>query len=116
VVDGLLSALGLTPALGAVPVPGTSDEQTARWLSRSMSQLLVVPFHFHRGADRSRLDGIGALRMDAHEITLLAIGFVVSFLVAWGVVAWFMNWVRNRGFAIFAIYRILFGIAVLLWM
>jgi undecaprenyl-diphosphatase len=59
---------------------------------------------------------LGAFRMDAHEITMLAIGFVVSFLVAWGVVAWFMNWVRNRGFAIFAIYRILFGIAVLLWM
>jgi len=59
---------------------------------------------------------LGALRMDAHEITLLAIGFVVSFLVAWGVVAWFMNWVRNRGFAVFAIYRILLGIAVLLWM
>lgn len=45
----------------------------------------------------------------------LAIGFVVSFLVAWAVVAWFMNWVRNRGFAPFAIYRIIVGAAVLVW-
>jgi undecaprenyl-diphosphatase len=58
---------------------------------------------------------VGALRMDAHEITALAIGFVVSFFVAWGVVAWFMNWVRSRGFAPFAVYRILVGIAVLVW-
>jgi undecaprenyl-diphosphatase len=29
------------------------------------------------------------------------------------VVAWFMNWVRQRGFTPFAIYRIVVGIAVL---
>ena len=32
-----------------------------------------------------------------------------------GVVAWFMNWVRRRGFTPFAIYRIIVGVAVLLW-
>lgn len=46
---------------------------------------------------------------------MLAVGFVVSFFVAWAIVGWFMNWVRHRGFAIFAAYRILLGIAVLLW-
>jgi undecaprenyl-diphosphatase len=46
---------------------------------------------------------------------VLTIGFVVSFFVAWAVVAWFMNWVRQRGFTPFAIYRIIIGIAVLLW-
>ena len=58
----------------------------------------------------------GALRLDSHGITTLAIGFGVSFLVAWGVVAWFMNWVRHRGFALFALYRILVGVAVLVLM
>ena len=46
---------------------------------------------------------------------LLGIGFVVSFIVAYGVVAWFMNWVRARGFVPFAIYRILAGGIVLAW-
>ena len=41
------------------------------------------------------------------------IGFVVSFIVAYGAVAWFMAWVRKRGFAPFALYRIVIGIAVL---
>jgi len=34
-------------------------------------------------------------------------------VVAYGVVAWFMNWVRTRGFAPFAAYRIVVGAAVL---
>ncbi len=40
---------------------------------------------------------------------VLAIGFVVSFAVALVVIAWFMNWVKQRGFTPFAIYRILIG-------
>jgi undecaprenyl-diphosphatase len=57
----------------------------------------------------------GAIRIEGHSALVLAIGFVVSFFVAWAVVAWLMNWVRRRGFAPFAIYRILAGIAVLIW-
>ena len=53
-------------------------------------------------------------QMTGHQWVLLAIGFVVSFFVAWGVVAWFMNWVRRRGFVPFAIYRIILGLAVLI--
>ena len=58
---------------------------------------------------------IGVIQMDAHGWMLLAIGFVVSFVVAYGSVAWFMAYVRRRGFAPFAVYRIIVGIAVLVW-
>jgi undecaprenyl-diphosphatase len=58
---------------------------------------------------------IGVIRMDAHGWTLLAIGFIVSFVVAYGSVAWFMGYVRRRGFAPFAVYRIVVGVAVLVW-
>ena len=47
--------------------------------------------------------------MTGHYWIVLAIGFVVSFFVALGVVAWFMNWVRQRGFVPFAVYRIILG-------
>jgi undecaprenyl-diphosphatase len=56
---------------------------------------------------------IAPLAMDAHGWIVLGIGFVVSFIVALGVVAWFMRWVRTRGFAPFAIYRIVAGIVLL---
>lgn len=53
--------------------------------------------------------------MDAHKWIVLGIGFVTSFVVALLVIHWFMAWVRKRGFAPFAIYRIVLGIAVLVW-
>ncbi len=58
---------------------------------------------------------LGVSRLGAHEWALLAIGLVVSFLVAYGSVAWFLAWVRRRGFAPFAVYRIILGTAVLIW-
>lgn len=58
---------------------------------------------------------IGVSQITADQWIILAIGFVVSFLVAYGSVAWFMAWVRKRGFAPFAVYRILLGIAVLVF-
>jgi undecaprenyl-diphosphatase len=56
---------------------------------------------------------IGVSQIDAHGWVVLAIGFVVSFLVAYAAVAWFMAWVRKHGFAPFAVYRIVVGILVL---
>jgi undecaprenyl-diphosphatase len=57
--------------------------------------------------------GLAPLTMNGHGWVVLAIGFAVSFFVALGVVAWFMRWVRARGFAPFAIYRIVLGILLL---
>ncbi|MBZ5698975.1 MAG: undecaprenyl-diphosphate phosphatase [Acidobacteriia bacterium] len=58
---------------------------------------------------------IGVSQIDAHGWLILAIGFMVSYVVAYGAVAWFMAHVRRRGFAPFAVYRIVLGIVVLLW-
>ena len=58
---------------------------------------------------------VGVSQIDAHGWVVLVIGFVVSFIVAYGTVAWFMGWVRRRGFAPFAVYRIIVGSAVLYW-
>jgi undecaprenyl-diphosphatase len=56
---------------------------------------------------------IGVSQINAHGWVVLAIGFVVSFIVAYAAVAWFMAWVRNRGFTPFAVYRIIVGALVL---
>ncbi len=59
--------------------------------------------------------GAAHVVMTTDNWIVLAIGFVVSFIVALGVVEWFLFWVRKHGFTIFAIYRILLGSALLLW-
>lgn len=45
----------------------------------------------------------------------IAIGSVTSFVVALACIAWFMGWVKKRGFVPFAIYRIIIGAVVLAW-
>src|SRR5208337_1495313 len=50
---------------------------------------------------------IGVNEITGHQWVVLVIGFVVSFIVAYGAVAWFMNWVRKHGFVPFAIYRLI---------
>ncbi|MBZ5667715.1 MAG: undecaprenyl-diphosphate phosphatase [Acidobacteriia bacterium] len=73
---------------------------------------LYTLFKSLRGKDENP---IGVAQITSHQWVILAIGFVVSFIVAYGSVAWFMGWVRKRGFAPFALYRIVLGIAVLAW-
>jgi undecaprenyl-diphosphatase len=59
--------------------------------------------------------GTAHVVMTGDNWIVLAIGFGVSFIVALGVVEWFLFWVRKHGFTLFAIYRILLGSALLIW-
>jgi undecaprenyl-diphosphatase len=70
----------------------------------------LYPGHHHAAEE-----AIAPLVMTAHGWIVLAIGFIVSFLVALGVVEWFLQWVRRHGFVLFAIYRIILGTALLVW-
>jgi undecaprenyl-diphosphatase len=126
--------IGLCQTLAPV-FPGTSRSMATIaagevvGLSRSaaleFSFLLSIPtmaastgydlFKFLRPSHEAGGAPAGHPDIDPHGWALLAIGFVISFFVAYGVVAWFMNWVRTRGFTPFAIYRILAGAAVVVW-
>lgn len=56
---------------------------------------------------------LAPVTMTVHGWIVLAIGFLVSFFVALGVVEWFLQWVRRHGFVLFALYRIALGAALL---
>jgi undecaprenyl-diphosphatase len=58
---------------------------------------------------------VAHVTMNPERWIVLIIGTVVSFIVALGVVEWFLHWVRKHGFTMFAIYRILLGGALLIW-
>jgi undecaprenyl-diphosphatase len=60
-------------------------------------------------------NAIGVSHIDSHGWVVLAIGFIVSFIVAYGAVAWFLAWVKKHGFVPFAVYRIIVGLVVLAW-
>ncbi len=56
------------------------------------------------------LEAAAPLIMNQERWIVLIIGFVVSFIVALGVVEWFLSWVRKHGLVLFAVYRIALAI------
>jgi undecaprenyl-diphosphatase len=124
--------IGLVQILSAV-FPGTSRSmstiaagQVAR-MTRSAAlefsfflsmptMAVAVGYEFYsKILSKDQHKSVGPIPMDTERWIVLAIGFVVSFIVALGVVHWFLAWVRKHGFTIFAVYRIIVGIAVLVW-
>jgi undecaprenyl-diphosphatase len=61
-------------------------------------------------------NAVGVSQIDAHGWIVLAIGFLVSFLVAYATVDWLIAFVRRRGLVPFAIYRMVVGALVLLFL
>jgi undecaprenyl-diphosphatase len=56
---------------------------------------------------------VAPLVMNSERWIVLLIGIVVSFIVALGVVEWFLMWVRKHGLVLFAVYRIVLAIVLL---
>jgi len=67
----------------------------------------ILPHHHHEVESN-----LAPMTMNLHNWIVVVIGLIVSFVVALAVVAWFMRWVRARGFVPFAIYRIALGIII----
>lgn len=54
--------------------------------------------------------------ISAHQWSVLAVGFAVSFVVALLVIHWFLGWLKAHGLGIFVIYRLLLGgLVITLW-
>ena len=123
--------IGACQILSAV-FPGTSRSMStiAAGQLAGMSRASALEFSFFlsiptmavatcysllKSLSRKGENPIGVSQIDPHGWTVLAIGFVVSFIVAYGSVAWFMAWVRKHGFVPFAIYRIIVGTLVLVF-
>jgi undecaprenyl-diphosphatase len=127
--------IGLCQTLSAV-FPGTSRSMStiaagqvaglSRPAALEFSFLLSIPtmiaatgwdfmkeVHASKAADAA---GVAAahVAMTQERWIVLLIGTAVSFIVALGVVEWFLFWVRKHGFTMFAIYRILLGGGLLL--
>jgi undecaprenyl-diphosphatase len=76
---------------------------------------LLKSIHPSKSALAAGAIPIAEVHMTSQNWVVLAIGFVVSFIVALGVVEWFLMWVRRHGFTVFAIYRIILGILLLVF-
>ena len=127
--------IGLCQTLSAV-FPGTSRSMSTiaagqlvsldRPTALEFSFLLSIPTmmaatgwdlikEIHPSKSVAGAAAVAHVVMNSERWMVLIIGTGISFIVALGVVEWFLHWVRRHGFTVFAIYRILLGGALLIW-
>jgi undecaprenyl-diphosphatase len=111
-VVGVAQCLALWPGISrsAATIMGGLVIGLSAAAAAEFSFFLAIPTMFAAGGyslfkHRHEVHGEQAL--------LLAVGFVVSFIVAWIVIAAFMRYIQTHKFRPFAIYRILIGLLVL---
>jgi len=109
---GLIQCLAMIPGTSrsAATIIGAMLLGASRSVAAEFSFFLAIPTMMAASA-YSFLKTNASL--SAAEWQILSIGFVVSFLVAWLVIAAFMNYIRKRDFKPFGYYRIIVGLAVL---
>ncbi len=115
VIIGLIQCLAMIPGVSrsGATILGAMAMGVDRKTAAEFSFFLALP----------TLTGATILQLFKHrtEITtdslsLIAVGFVVSFIVALGVIKLFLNVVTRFGFGPFAWYRIVAGGAALVWL
>lgn len=113
--------VGIVQCIAMIPGVSRSGATILGAMSLGVDRRTAAEFSFFLAMPT--LVGATVLQMakHRHEIApadygLIAIGFIVSFIVAVAVVKAFMAVVTRHGFAPFAWYRIVAGIAALFWL
>ncbi len=113
-VIGLIQCLAMVPGTSrsAATIIGAMMLGASRTVAAEFSFFLAIPTMV--AASGYSLYKYG-LVMGSTEMIQLAIGFIVSFVTAYLVIAAFIKFISKRDFMPFAYYRILLGAAVLVY-
>ena len=117
--------VGLVQCLAMIPGVSRSGATIMGGLAQGVERRTAAEFSFFLAIPT--MVGATTLELVKHHDTLMAgasgvgfgavaVGFVVSFLVALVIVRGFVNYISRRGFAPFAWYRIGAGILALIWL
>ena len=110
---GLAQSVAIVPGTSrsAATIIGAMILGTSRVVAAEYSFFLAIPTLTAAAAYLLFKNG---LFMPKIEFQVMAIGFFVSFITAWLVIAGFMSYVSRRDFKPFGYYRIVLGL-ILLW-
>jgi undecaprenyl-diphosphatase len=113
--------IGLVQCLAMIPGVSRSGATILGAMAFGVDRRTAAEFSFFLALPT--LSGATVLQLfkhadeiDSSQYGLIAIGFVVSFLVALAVIRAFVAYVSRHGFAPFAWYRIVAGAAALVWL
>ncbi len=116
----LAFAIGIFQCLAMIPGTSRSGATIIGALLLGLSKGVAAEFSFFLaiptmiGATLLKLVKSG-MNFTTLEWQLLAIGFTISFLVAYFVIKWFMGYIKTKTFKAFGIYRIVLGVLVLIF-
>jgi undecaprenyl-diphosphatase len=110
-------AIGFIQCLAMVPGTSRSAATIIGAMMLGLSRPAAAEFSFFIAIPTmAAAAAYSLLKTNLHltmlEWQALAVGFVTSFFVAWAVIAFFMNYIRNNNFKPFAYYRIILAIVI----
>ncbi len=111
--------IGVAQCAALIPGMSRSASTIMGGLLKGLSHAAAAEFSFFLSiptlgaASLYKLFDVAPL-LSADDAAVFAVGFFVSLIVAWVVIAVFMSFIKRHSFAVFAWYRIIFGFAILL--
>ncbi|OGU59587.1 MAG: undecaprenyl-diphosphatase [Ignavibacteria bacterium GWF2_33_9] len=112
---GLIQTLAMIPGTSrsAVTIIGAMLLGSSRIVAAEFSFFLAIPTMFAATGYSILKHGVN---MQTNQIWLIIIGFVVSFIVAYSVISFFMKFISNHNFISFGYYRIVLALLVFLFL
>lgn len=114
--------IGLFQCLSVIPGTSRSMATIVGGMANGLTRRRAAEFSFFLAvptmAGATLLDLLDLLKEDgswatAHNLTMLAVGCIVSFVVALVAMKWFVNFLAKYGFRWFGWYRIIVGVVIL---
>lgn len=114
--------IGLFQCLSVIPGTSRSMATIVGGMANGLTRRRAAEFSFFLAvptmAGATLLDLLDLLKEDgswatAHNLTMLAVGCIVSFVVALLAMKWFVNFLAKYGFRWFGWYRIILGVVIL---
>ena len=112
--------VGVFQCIAMIPGVSRSAATIIGGLALGASRPLAAEFSFFLAIPTmAAASGYALLKhggnLSVKEWIATGIGFIVSFLVSWGVIAWLMNFIRRRTFQVFGYYRIILAVIVVIY-
>jgi undecaprenyl-diphosphatase len=117
ILDGLW--VGLAQALALIPGCSRSGTTLTAALLLGMKRADAAKFSFLLGIPAISISGLLELKkliddgLNNEGISALVFGFLASTIVSYIVIAWFIKFLQFHSIKVFIIYRLIFGILVL---
>lgn len=112
--------IGLFQSIAIIPGSSRSGMTIVGCLLNKLSRKDAVEFSFFLAIPIMFLASIFDLyknfsNLNSNNVSIIIIGFISTFLFTIPIIKWFIKFISTNSFKVFAYYRILFGIVILMW-